>query len=122
MRSLTKRTKLSALFIAAAAAIGIAIIPASPAFAAAGTVTVTYGSWDCTAGGTPQIALMSIDQGGQVSWQSGATATTWSTLNTRVQINATLYCHRPWYQGGNYYEYNFLAYRWFSFNGQHTYV
>jgi hypothetical protein len=110
--------------LAVAGAIVAALVTAaSPASAAgAGTVKVTYGSWDCTAGGTPQIALMSIDNGGQVSWQSGDTATTWSLLGQQVQINATLFCHRPWYRGGNYYEYNFLAIRWFSFNGQHTYI
>jgi hypothetical protein len=96
---------------------------AVPALAAgSGTVTVTYGNWDCSQGGSPVIALMSINQGGQVSWQTGASATTWSILNTQVQINATLYCKRPWYQGSNYYEYNFYAYRWFSFSGQHTYI
>jgi hypothetical protein len=120
-----KLTKLRALTAAIAIAIGITAgtTVAVPALASSsGTVTVTYGSWDCSQGGSPVIAFMSIDQGGQVSWQTGDSATTWSILNTRVQINATLYCKRPWYQGGSYYEYNFYAYRWFSFSGQHTYV
>jgi hypothetical protein len=102
---------------------GVSAAEAAPAFAAgSGTVTVTYGNWDCSKGGSPVIALMSIDQGGQVSWQTGASATTWSALNTRVEINATLYCKRPWYQGGSYYEYNFYAFRWVSFSGEHIYI
>jgi uncharacterized protein (DUF2141 family) len=114
--------KARVLALAGAAAAGSLVATAVPAAAATGNVTVTYGSWDCRYGGSPQIALMSIDQGGQVSWQSGDTASTWSVLGRTVQINATLLCHRPWYQGGNYYEYNFLAYRWFNFSGQHTYI
>jgi hypothetical protein len=108
--------------VVASATVASLAIPTPASASSTGNVTVTYGSWDCARGGSPVIALMSIDRGGQVSWQSGSSATTWAPLNTSVQINATLYCQRPWWQGGSYYEYNFLAYRWFSFNGQHTYI
>ena len=103
---------------AAAAAVVLGL--AAPAAAATGNVTLSYGNYNCAKGGSVTGVLASIDRGGQnTAWDWGDGRTTlWSQLNVRVQINATLYCQRPWHQGGGYYVYSVYRTAWPSFSGQ----
>ena len=99
---------------------GTLVVTTLPAEAATATVTLKFGNWNCTKGGTIAALQVSIDQGGETNWTTGTAWTSgryvklWSVLNTRVWVNANLLCNRPWYKGGSYYTPVILVPRYFD--------
>jgi len=85
-------------------------------------VTVRYGDWQCTGGGSVGGVQVSIDRGGQTNgWVAGRAATLWSNTG-QIQINGSIFCNRPWYQGGSYYRYSLYFITWVNSNGQGIWI
>lgn len=121
LRRLTSRLARMAV-LALLAFTPLAVGTASPAAAVNGNVTLNYGNWNCFKGGSVRaLELVSIDRGGE-GRTAGNRITLRSPLHQRVQITASLYCQDSWRWWTGYRVYNLYAWRWFSFNGQTTWI
>jgi hypothetical protein len=111
---------LMALVVATASLVAVS---ARPADAAVGNVTVIYGDWNCTAGGSVKAVIGHITIPGYSTngWLSGRQFTLPATLGVQNQIVSTLKCQRSWLPWDYYYQYS-SQYRYFWYSGSTMWI
>ena len=114
----------------AAAGVGVQVAP-QPAYAAAGTVTVNYGDWNCPTGynGARGVVIrltgVSISPPGDSVWGvPGRSASLRAFLNTPVNVDATLTCRVKvaWYKTQDFPNVNVNVVRYFQFAGHNMWI
>jgi len=74
---------------------------ASPAEAAPGTITVSFGDWRCrTTGGGSVAAVQMGSQYGSVPMTTGRSITIGAKARAANNLTGTIWCKRPWYRAG----------------------
>lgn len=100
--SYASRLKKTVVTTAAAVAMVFAfLIPAQPAAAAYGTISVSFGDWRCAAtGGGKVVGVQMGSQYGSVPRVSGRTIRIQARTGVKNSLTGVLWCKRPWYRGG----------------------
>lgn len=96
-------------------------IPAQPATAATGTVSVSFGDWRCGAvGGGKVVAVQMGSQYGSVPKTLGRTIKIRAKTGTSNNLTGVIWCKTPWYKGAlTVPVYNIKQGLWVTRIGQH---
>ncbi|MFT3970083.1 MAG: hypothetical protein QM695_07340 [Micropruina sp.] len=94
---------------------------ATPAEAATGRITVSFGDWRCAAtGGGSVVAVQMGSQYGSVPYTRGRQIAITARTNTANNLTGVIWCKRPWWRlGVTTPVYNIHQGLWVSRVGQH---
>lgn len=108
--------------LAAAVVVPTATVAPANAQALLTGIKVTVSTLQCPKGGNVSRVNVAIDTPGTSgsNW-TGDTVTGLKAFYGNNDLHGSNFCSRPWFKGGGYYWY-WSARRWFSFDGQRTYV
>lgn len=112
------------MLLALAMIFGLGLVIAQPASAGpvVHDIKVTVTQFMCPKGGTVKEVNIHISEPGSVGISAGDTASGLSAFSAQpVEIDGANYCSvSPWWR--SYWNRGWVTYRYFWFNGQHTYI